>query len=193
MSRTGRRPGDPDTKGTIVDAARAEFLERGYAAPTIRSIARRAGVDPALIYHYFDDKPTLYIATLQIPVDPLHILREIQDTPTSQGARLVASFLAQWESGAGEPGQAFVNMAQAMSSSPEAARGLREFLADRVWTPLAEDGQGRWHTAVVSSQLMGLAWNRYVMRVEPLASAPLLEVAERFGPALERLMFDDGA
>lgn len=189
--RTGRRPGDPDTKGAIVDAARAEFLERGYSAPTIRSIARRAEVDPALIYHYFDDKPTLYAATLQIPVDPHHLLREVQGSPASPGTRLVAGFLAQWESGEGEPGQAFVNLAQAMSSSPEAARSLREFLMDRVWTPLAEDGQPRWHTAVVSSQLMGLAWNRYVMRTEPLASASLREVAERFGPALEKLMFHD--
>jgi Tetracyclin repressor-like, C-terminal domain len=109
-------------------------------------------------------------------------------TTVSPGARLVAGFLAQWETHE-EPGHAFVNMVQAISSSPEAARSLREFLADRIWAPLAENEQARWRTAVISSQLMGLAWNRYVMRAEPLASATLPEIAERVGPALESLMF----
>jgi AcrR family transcriptional regulator len=189
MARVGRRQGDPDTRGTIIEAARAEFLERGYSATTIRSVARRAEVDPALVYHYFTDKATLYAATLDLPGDPQRIMREVQASPASPGSQLVAGFLAQWESGPGEPGRAFVNMVQAMSSSPDAARSLREFLADRIWTPLAEDEQARWRTVVISAELMGLAWNRYVMRAEPLASASLQEVADRVGPVLEAAMF----
>jgi AcrR family transcriptional regulator len=191
MARVGRRQGDPDTRGTIVDAARAEFLESGYGATTIRSVARRAEVDPALVYHYFTDKATLYAATLNLPGDPQRIMREVQVSPASPGSRLIAGFLSQWESGPAEQGRAFINMVQAMASSPDAARSLREFLADRVWAPLAEDEQARWRTAMISSQLMGLAWNRYVMRAEPLASASLQDVAERAGPMLERLMFED--
>jgi AcrR family transcriptional regulator len=188
MPPAGRRQGDPDTKGMIIGAARAEFLEHGYSATTIRSVARRAAVDPALIYHYFTDKASLYAATLSLPADPQQILREVQVTPVSPGARLVAAFLGQWETD--EPtGRAFVNMVQAISSSPEAARGLREFLVDRVWAPLAADRQAQWRTAAISSQLMGLAWSRYVMRAEPLASASLQEVAERLGPVLEAMMF----
>jgi AcrR family transcriptional regulator len=189
MAPVGRRQGDPDTKGMIIDAARAEFLEHGYNAATIRSVARRAQVDPALIYHYFTDKPTLYASTLSLPADPQEIMREVQVSPSSPGARLVAGFLAQWETVPEDPGRAFVTMVQAISSSPEAARSLREFLIDRVWTPLAEDEEARWRTTVISSQLMGLAWNRYVMRAEPLASATLQDVAERIGPVLETMMF----
>ncbi len=189
MARVGRRQGDPGTRGTIIDAARAEFLERGYGATTIRSVARRAQVDPALVYHYFTDKATLYASTLNLPGDPQRIMREVQVSPASPGSRLVAGFLAQWESGPGEPGRAFVNMVQAMSSSPDAARSLREFLADRIWAPLAEDEQARWRTTMISSLLMGLAWNRYVMRAEPLASASLPDIAEHVGPVLEGLMF----
>jgi AcrR family transcriptional regulator len=188
MPPAGRRQGDPDTKGMIIDAARAEFHEHGYSATTIRSVARRAEVDPALIYHYFADKAALYAATLSFPTDPQQILREVQVTPVSPGARLVAAFLGQWETGE-QPGRAFVNLVQAISSSPEAARSLREFLADRVWAPLAADEQAQWRTAAISSQLMGLAWSRYVMRAEPLASASLPEVAERLGPVLEAMMF----
>jgi AcrR family transcriptional regulator len=188
MARVGRRQGDPDTKGAIVEAARAEFLVHGYNRSTIRSIARRAEVDPALIYHYFTDKASLYTATLHLPADPQQILREVQVTSTSPGARLIEGFLAQWDSQP-EAAKAFVNMVQAISSSPEAARSLSEFLADRIWAPLSEDEQARWRTAMISAQLMGLAWNRYVMRAEPLASASLHEVAERLGPMLETIMF----
>jgi AcrR family transcriptional regulator len=188
----GRRQGDPRTRETIVDAARAEFLERGYTATTIRSVARRAEVDPALVYHYFTDKATLYGSTVSLPADPRQILDSVQSDETSIGVRLVEGFLAQWETGPGQPGQSFVNQVQAMSSSPEAARGLREFLVDRVWGQLADvDAAARWRTVAVSSELVGLAWNRYIVRMEPIASASVREVAQQVGPALERLMFGD--
>jgi AcrR family transcriptional regulator len=188
--RPGRRQGDPNTRETIIDAARAEFLEHGYTATTIRSVARRADVDPALIYHYFTDKPTLYTATLNLPADPRQILNDVRTGAASPGGRLVAGFLAQWEAGPGRPGQSFVNLVQAMSSTPQAARSVREFLFDRVWAQLGEgDEAARWRTVLVSSELVGLAWNRYIVGAEPLASASLQEVAEQIGPALERLMF----
>jgi AcrR family transcriptional regulator len=194
MARPGRRQGESRTRETIVDAARAEFLEHGYTATTIRSVARRAEVDPALIYHYFNDKPTLYASTLNLPADPRQIMNDVRAGATSRGGRLVAGFLAQWETGPGDPGQSFVNLVQAMSSSPEAARGLREFLIDRVWDQLASGDEAvRWRTVLVSSELMGLAWSRYIVRMEPLASASLQEVAERVGPALERLVFGNPA
>jgi AcrR family transcriptional regulator len=187
MPPAGRRQGDPDTRGVIVSAARAEFRQHGYNAATMRAIARRAQVDPALVYHYFKDKATLYAATLPLPGDPRQIMRQVQQEAASPGARLVTGFLAQWEDSE-DPGTAFVNLVQAISSSPEAARGLREFLTNRIWAPLAEDEQARWRTAVISAELMGLAWSRYVMRAEPLASATLPEIAERVGPVLERMM-----
>jgi AcrR family transcriptional regulator len=194
MARPGRRQGDSRTRETIIDAARAEFLERGYTATTIRSVARRAEVDPALIYHYFTDKPTLYASTLNLPTDPRQIMNDVRTSAASPGGRLVAGFLAQWETGPGRPGQSFVNLVQAMSSSPQAARSLREFLVDRVWAQLAGgDEAARWRTVLISSELMGLAWSRYIVGAEPVASASLQEVAEQAGPALERLMFGNPA
>ena len=192
MARAGRRQGDPRTRETIIDAARAAFTEDGYTATTIRAIARRAEVDPALVYHYFDDKAALYTATLELPADPRAIVNDVRASADSPGARLAEAFLAQWESGPGRPGQAFVNLVQVMSSTPEAARGIREYLFDRVWGLSGTDEAARWRTTVVSSTLMGLAWSRYIVGVEPLASAPLPEVGRWVGPALERLMFGGG-
>jgi AcrR family transcriptional regulator len=192
MAPAGRRQGDPRTRETIIDAARAEFLEHGYTASTIRAIARRAEVDPALVYHYFDDKAAVFTATLELPADPRSIANEVRASPASRGARLVEAFLAQWERGPGRPGQTFVNLVQAMSSSPQAARGIREYLFERVWGQVpGGDDAARWRTLAVSSQLMGLAWTRYIVGAEPLASAPLAEVGQRIGPAIERLMFGD--
>jgi AcrR family transcriptional regulator len=132
MARTGRRAGDAGTRATIIEAARAEFAGSGYTAATIRAIARRAEVDPALIYHYFADKPSLFVATQELPRDPRDIRRDTQASG-SPGVRLVESFLAQWEADPREPGQSFVTLAQAVSSSPEVARSLREFLSERIW------------------------------------------------------------
>src|SRR5580658_8167419 len=193
MPRTGRRAGDADTRATIIEAARAEFAANGYNAATIRAIARRAAVDPALVYHYFTDKPALFVATQELPQDPRRV-REAVEASGSPGVRLVEGFLAQWESGPGEPGRSFITLAQAVSSAPEVARSIREFLGDRIWAGREESGvDGLWRWNAISAQLVGLAWSRYIIRLEPLASASRHEVAARFGPAIERLMRGDSA
>jgi len=188
MPRPGRRGGDADTRGAILGAARAEFLEHGYNQATIRAIARRAEVDPALVYHYFADKSALYAATLHLPLDPRLVQNEVRAATTSPGATLVERFLAQWETGPGRPGQSFVTVAQATASSPEVARGVREYLFDRVWGNVPEDTQDAgWRRTFVSTLLLGMAWNRYVLRTEPIASASLDEIAARFGPLLDSI------
>jgi AcrR family transcriptional regulator len=214
MPRPGRRGGDANTRGAILEAAHAEFLEQGYNAATIRAIARRAEVDPALIYHFFTDKPTLYAATLHLPVDPRRIRNEVRAAgapggglrggsrdgetqpgagpPSAQaggsaGATLVERFLSQWETGAGAPGQSFVTLAQATASSPEVARSVREYLFDRVWGNMPKTPDAEWRRTIVSSILLGMAWNRYVLRTEPIASASLAEVATWFGPLLDSI------
>src|SRR5256885_622978 len=74
MARTGRRPGNQDTREAIVEAARKAFAERGYDRASIRAIATSAGVDPALVHHYFGTKDELFLATVNAPIDPATIL-----------------------------------------------------------------------------------------------------------------------
>jgi AcrR family transcriptional regulator len=127
MSPAGRRPGGQDTRSLILTAARAEFRDRGYTAATIRQVAKRAGVDPALVYHYFADKAGLFVASISLPADP----RAVQEQARRgglDGARIVERFLAQWEEGVAEPGQPFITLAQAMTTSPEVATAVRQFL-----------------------------------------------------------------
>jgi AcrR family transcriptional regulator len=187
VSPAGRRPGGPDTKAKILEAARAEFGERGYTAATVRQVARRADVDPALVYHYFADKAGLFVACLDLPADPREVQIQARGAELD-GARIAERFLAQWEEGAAEPGKSFVTLTQAVSSAPEVARALREFLTERVWARVPAAGGGETAartTALVSSQLLGAAWVRYVIRMEPFASASRAEVAAWIGPTIE--------
>ena len=186
MSPAGRRPGASDTRSAILRAARAEFAAVGYTAASIRQIARRAEVDPALVYHYFTDKAGLFVAGLNLPADPRTVQMQAQQGPPD-GARIVERFLAQWEEDDAEPGRGFVTLTQAVSSAPEVARAVREFLTERVWAhrPGGANEETMKTTALVSSQLLGVAWARYVVRMEPLATAPRAEVAAWVGPAID--------
>jgi AcrR family transcriptional regulator len=186
VSPAGRRPGRTRTRAEILEAARAEFGERGYTAATVRQVARRADVDPALVYHYFADKAGLFVACLDLPADPRVVQTQARGTDLD-GARIVERFLAQWEEGEVEPGKPFVTLTQAVSSSPEVARAVREFITERVWARVPGSGGEAVArtTALVSSQLLGAAWARYVVRMEPFASASRSEVAAWIGPTIE--------
>ncbi len=188
MSPPGRRPGGVDTRGEIIEAARAVFSSAGYTRASLRSIARRAGVDAALVHHYFDDKAALFVAAMELPVDPHEVQREATAGGFS-GAAVVERFLAQWEEDPRGASPSFTALVQAMAASPQAAAAMREFLAERIMPhgPAAEsDAAWARRRALISSQLLGLAWTRYVMAMEPLASAPRADVARWVGPTVDR-------
>ncbi len=115
------------------------------------------------------------------------------------GERLVEQFLAQWEQGAGPGSPAFVSLAQAMAASPEVADSMREFIVERIGLhgPPDEDEETRMRRrSLVSSQLLGIAWTRYVMRLDPMASASRAEVARWAGANIDRYAMgspDDGS
>ena len=191
MAAVGRRPGNPGTRGQIVDAARAEFLEAGYERASIRSIARRAGVDPALVHHYFGGKPALFVELVGLGRDPRQIQEEAAAPGSEgQGARIVRGFLGAWETGDDAGSNRFVTAMQAVCSSPQAAVALREFLTERVWAhnAVAPGPDADIRRALVGSTLVGMGWQRYVLRAEPLASASVDEVAGWVGPAIDRYL-----
>jgi AcrR family transcriptional regulator len=184
----GRRPGRADTRAGIIDAARAVFHEQGYARASMRAIARRAEVDPALVHHYFADKAELYVQAMSLPLDP-RVVKETVQAAGFSGEHLVERFLAQWEQGPGPGSPAFVSLAQAMVGSPEVADSMREFLAERIGLhdPFGGDeAEAMRRRSLVSSQLLGLGFTRYVMRMDPIASASRSDVARWAGPTIDR-------
>jgi len=86
-----------------------------------------------------------------------------------------------------------VSLVQAISSSPRAADSLRDFIAERIAPQVSgnpEDRDWRIRRSLIGSQLIGLAFQRYVMRAEPLATAEPGQVAAWAGPVIDRYMHE---
>jgi AcrR family transcriptional regulator len=183
MVNVGRRPGNPETREEIVVAARATFAEHGYVDATIRGIARRAGVDPALVHHYFENKADLFMAVAGLRHDPRQTVDAVQEA-ADRGETLIRGFLASFEPQQDSP---FLVTAQAVSASPEVADAMREFLAERVWSRIPAHERGA-PQALITAQLWGLAYVRYVLRVEPLATASIDQIVDWVAPHLNTLL-----
>jgi len=186
----GRRPGNADTRGDIVEAAKRVFAAKGYDGASLRAIAREAAVDPALVHHYFDGKASLFVAAMALPFDP----RSVSDSPTSSsvsvGARVIEGFLTMWDEAEGT-GSSFAACVAGMAASTSVADAIREFVAERVWqnkptNPGESAGLTRQRRALVSSQLMGLAFTRYILRVPPVSTATPRQIGRWAGPTLDR-------
>lgn len=185
----GRRPGGPDTRGEILAAARRSFAERGFDRTTIRGVAGDAGVDAALVHHYFGSKEDLFLAALEVPVDPRTLIPPVFE-PGLDGAaeRLLHTFLGVWDRP--ENNQALVALVRTAFVADHAADLLRDGMTRivlRAIVPqLREVGEGEIRAQLVASQLVGLVLARYVMRIEPLASLPAESVVGWVAPNIQR-------
>lgn len=191
MPRTGRRPGTGGTRDKILGAARAQFARAGFEAATVRSIASEAGVDPALVLHYFGSKRGLFRAAVDFPLDPALLLpRLLEPGVNGLGERLVRFFLETWDSPAGRPLLALIRSAV---TSDDAALLLREFVSREVLARVAralDSDEPRVRVTLAATALIGLAMLRYVVKVEPLASAPVDDIAALLGPTVQRHLSD---
>ena len=195
MARTGRRPGVSGTREAILDAARRAFAEQGYQQATIRGVADLAGVDPALVHHYFGRKQELFVAAVQLPVNPVEQLMAVLNEDSEQaGRRMVETFLSVWDHAATQ--NPLLALIRSAVGDEHAAAMLREFITEEVLGQIAHrlgSPDARLRATLVGSQLIGLAMARYIVRVEPLASAPAAELAAAVGPTLQRYLTGDMA
>ena len=191
--RPGRRPGDSRTRGDILTAARDEFAERGFDRATIRGIAAAAGVDPALVLHYFGSKEQLFGDALQIPVEPGQVLRRVMDQRIDDmGPTMVRTFLEAWEpEESRSPLEAMVRSAM---TNETAMTLVREYLGRRVFGPITQalgTPDAELRATLMGSQFIGLAMMRYIARIEPLASASVDELVAAVGPTMQRYLTGD--
>ena len=190
--RAGRPAGSPPNRDAILAAAREQFTERGYDGATIRGIAARAGVDPALVHHYFGSKEDLFAAALRLPVGPREVLGDVlAGGVDGLGERLVRRFLELWSADAGVMGETIVGLLRSATTHESAARMVREFVSREALGRIAEAldvPQPRLRAALVGSQLIGLALARFVIRVEPIAGADVETLVACYAPALQRYL-----
>jgi AcrR family transcriptional regulator len=193
MARTGRRKGSPDTRETILGAAREVFAEHGYDGASIRAIASAAQVDPALVHHYFGTKEGLFLATVRAPIDPGAVIGGVlAGGLDGAGERIVRTFLSVWD----DPvtGPAALAVFRSALRHDTSARILREFITTQILRRVvaALTGQDQaLRGSLVGSQMFGLVMVRYVLRIEPLASAPTEAVVAAIGPTIQRYLTGD--
>lgn len=188
----GRRAGPTRTRQQILRAARAAFAAGGYDGVSMRAIARAAGVDPALVHHFFDTKPRLFAAAMELPFDPEEFVAGLlAGDRATLGERLVLAVLELWDRPGVFPG--FLGLIRAAATHEDAARLLREFIGSEVLGNLAAAAApdaAEARAALAGSQIVGLAMARRVVGIEPLARAEASWLAAAVGPTIQRYLLE---
>ncbi|MFJ9431191.1 TetR family transcriptional regulator [Streptomyces sp. NPDC101490] len=188
-SRTEEESG-PGARERILEAARDQFAERGYDKASVRGIARAAGVDPALVHHYFGTKDEVFAAAVEVSFEPTTVVPAILDGPRDAiGERLARFFVGVWENPASRaPLLAIVRSALTHEA---AAKVLRAFVLRRLLERIADEldvPDPKFRAELAASHMIGIAILRYVIRVEPLASADPEDIVAQVAPTLQRYL-----
>jgi AcrR family transcriptional regulator len=182
--------GGPGARERILAAARKEFAERGYDKASIRGIAKEAGVDPSLVHHYFGTKEQVFAAAIELSFEPALNLPDVLAGGTDGiGERLARYFIGVWENPVTRaPLLAVIRSAMTHETAAKVLRGfvLRRLL-QRVAAELAVPNP-QFRAELAASQLVGIAMLRYVLQVEPMATARAEEIIELIAPTLQRYL-----
>ncbi|MFC8800042.1 TetR/AcrR family transcriptional regulator [Promicromonospora sp. NPDC057138] len=188
--RRGRRPAGQDARAEILAAARDEFVERGYQAASLRAVARRAGVDPGTVRHWFPDKARLLTATLGVAgIEPDKVVARVADGPVETlGERLLEAVIGIWDFDGGDTVRLVV---PAVMSDAELRSLVPQFIGAAILAPVMralDVPDAALRTGLVASQMAGVLLTRYLIPVEPLASLAPAQVAQLVGPTLQRYL-----
>jgi AcrR family transcriptional regulator len=187
--KVGRRPGNQDTRGQIVTAARHAFAAKGFAGASIRGIAAEAGVDAALIHHYFESKQQLFLATIAMPLGLPGLLERVAAGDRNDlGERLVRTVLGVWDS---ELQPSLVAAIRTALTDPSLTRSVGEFFTLEVIgqvlrrDDLSPDEANR-RAGLVASQVLGLVIGRYVLQLPVLVDRETADLVAEIGPTVQR-------
>jgi len=186
----GRRPGDPEvTKREILAAAREVFSEVGFDRATMREIASRARVDPALIHHHFGTKHDLFIAAHEFTFNPMQLIHGVTALPPEQRAEAIARV---YLTVLGAPGSPVLSLLRAAATNDAAAAMLREFITSillDIAPELIEFPDARLRLAMLGSHAIGLVLARSVLELPEVADTDVEELIPKLVPMIERYLF----
>ena len=191
--RPGRPAGSSDTRDRILDNARVLFARNGIANTSIRAVAAAAGVDSALIHHYFGTKEKLFAAAVRVPIDPMDIIGPLRETPVEElGHKIPSMLLPLWDS---EVGAGFIATLRSILAGSE-VNLLRSFIRDVIAVEVGArvdnpPGTGIIRIQFVASQLVGVLMARYILDLEPFKSLPAEQIVETIAPNLQRYLTGD--
>ncbi|WP_053755403.1 TetR/AcrR family transcriptional regulator [Streptomyces sp. MMG1533] len=183
-----RRTESADTRDRILAVAREEFSERGYERTSVRGIAKAAGVDSALVHHYFGTKEQVFEAAIEVAIAPVLRVRDVVlDGPVDTvGERLTRMMFGLWENPVTRtPLLAIVRSAV---NNDIAATVFRRLVSVQLLRRIAgelEAPDAELRAELAAAQLVGTAMLRYVIKVEPLASADVEDIIARLAPVVQ--------
>ena len=189
--RPGRRAGDSTTRDDILRAAQKLFGRNGFKNTSMRAVATEAGVDVALVPYYFGSKHGLFVAALEVPVDPAEQVRRATEGPRDRlGERMITEFTGVWEGA--QTGSAMQGLLRSMVNDESRANSFGEFASTEM-VPLVADSAGvSLETARVAvSMLFGVATMRYLIRVPLFADLTRDQVIGLWGAQLQRVIDAD--
>ncbi len=187
-ARSGRRPGNPDTRQQILDSAREIFAGSGFAKASIRKIAAGAGVDPALVHHYFGSKDELFLATVEVPINPRTVVEQLTAGGADDlGIRMISTILQVWES---PVGTSLIAAVRTAIGDPGSTRALSQFITAEIIARLLRSlhyppAEAEVRGALVMSAVLGVLMGRYVLGVGALATMPATTIVASVGPTLQ--------
>lgn len=192
-ARRGRRPAGEDTRRLITEAARTEFADKGYEGTSLRSVARVAGVDAALVHHYFEGKADLFAQSVVLTrVNPALIVEGLlAGPPDTLGDRLVRTFLGVWDDP--DNRERLVAIVRALHTNDEVTALMREFVTREIVgrvTDRTQVSEAPLRGALAAAQIIGLATTRYVVRLPAMVAASHDDLARWLGPVLQRYLVD---
>jgi len=179
--------GSDDITKQVLDAARAAYGARGYLNTTIKGVAAAAGVAPDVVRRYYDNREALFAAAMRLPVDPgTSIAQLLAPGIDGLGERMVRVTLRMLDDP--ETREQLTEMVRAGAGATRATASLREFfesaVVDRVVGFLGVP-DARMRVTLATSYLLGIATTRYVLKVEPIASATEDEIVLLVAPAVQ--------
>jgi AcrR family transcriptional regulator len=195
---SGRRAGGSGTAEAILAAAREQFGQHGYDRATIRGIAAGAGVDPALVHHFYGTKEALFAAAMRLPVTPGPLLTaalaEAGPPGESRGEHLVRVALALWETP--DVRATMLALVRSAVTGEQAAAMLREFITAAILRQVASAAgldtlpadEAEYRIGLVATQMLGLAMARYVIGLPAVVTASADDLAAAVGPVLDRYL-----
>lgn len=195
LSRRGRRRGQHASREHILEAATTQFGEHGYQSTTIRKIGEAAGVDAKLVHYYFGTKEDLFAeviaTTFRSRGFPDLLLDRSEESTETPGTRYLQAILTTLE----DPrvGPAFIGLARGLGTHEESRRILLRFIEEELLGRLAPrigDGDGHQRLALAGSQLLGIVFARYILKVPPLTMLTVDELARAVGPTIDRYLTD---
>lgn len=191
--RPGRPAGNSDSREKILASARELFARNGINNTSIRAVASAAGVDSALVHHYFGTKEKLFAAAVRIPIDPMDIIGPLREVPVEDLGHTIPSILLPlWDS---ELGTGFIAALRSMLAGTE-VNLFRSFIEDVIAVEVGSrvdnpPGSGVVRVQFVASQLVGVVMARYILELEPFASLPPEQIARTIAPNLQRYLTGD--